>query len=211
MTEQPRFRRPAMLSPEQAEAIVGEEDPAERSEIAHTTAQAMVFGGRDSAEDPELVQRLIALVDSEGLEAVAEIWSQSPADTLPGALWRLYLLREWGRRDPDTIAERYRLGANNAEVAGVVAGVASPLGPEEIREMLDAVLSGVYRGDLAVALERAGSFLRVLATGSAMDADWVETSDADAATLLTRRAGSLLDTAGELEDAASLYRADRLH
>lgn len=208
---QHRFRRPAMLSPEQAEAIVGEEDPAERSEIAHTTAQAMVSGGRENAEDPELVERLIALVDSEGLEAVAEIWSQSPSDTLPGALWRLYLLREWGRRDPDTIAERYRLGAQNAEVAGVVAGVASPLGPVEIREMLDAVLSGVYRGDLAVALERAGSFLRVLATGSAMDADWVETSDTDAASLLTRRAGSLLDTAGELEHAASLYRADRLY
>ncbi|MGC0272019.1 hypothetical protein ACO0LV_03355 [Pseudactinotalea sp. Z1739] len=208
--EQHRFRRPAMLTPEQAEAIVGEEDPAARSEIAHTTAQAMVSGGREGAEDPELVERLIALVDTEGLEAVAEIWSQSPPDTLPGALWRLYLLREWGRRDPDTIAERFRLGANRAEVAGVVAGVADPVGPEEIRRMLDAVLSGVYRGDLGVALERAGSFLRVLATGSALDADWVETHDADTAQILTRRAGSLLDTAAELEEAASLHRAGRL-
>src|SRR5699024_705579 len=124
--------------------------------------QAMLAGGRENAEDPDLVERLIALVDTEGLEAVAEIWSQSPADTLPGALWRLYLLRAWGRRDPDTIADRYRLGAHRAEVAGVVAGVADPVGPQEIRHMLDAVLSGVYRGDLGVALERAGSFLRVL-------------------------------------------------
>ncbi|HLS25324.1 MAG TPA: hypothetical protein VK063_05555 [Beutenbergiaceae bacterium] len=208
---QPRFRRPAMLSPEQAEMIVGEEDPAERAEIAHTTAQAMVSRGRQSAEDEQLQQRLIEFVDTEGLEAVAEIWSHSPPDTLPGALWRLYVLREWARRDPDTIAERYRLGAHRAEVAGVVAGVADPIGPQEIRQMLDAVLSGVYRGDLAVALERAGSFLRVLATGSAMDADWKEEEDADFAQLLTRRAGSLLDTAKELEHAASLYRADRLH
>ena len=191
--------------------IVGEEDPAERAEIAHTTAQAMVSRGRQSGEDEQLQQRLIQFVDTEGLESVAEIWSHSPPDTLPGALWRLYVLREWARRDPDTIAERYRLGAHRAEVAGVVAGVADPLGPQEIRQMLDAVLSGVYRGDLAVALERAGSFLRVLATGSAMDADWKEEHDADLAQLLTRRAGSLLDTASELEHAASLYRADRLH
>ncbi len=206
----PHFRRPAMLSPEQADAIVGDEDPAQRSQIAHTTAQAFIDGGREGAEDDDLVQRLIALVDHEGLDAVAEIWAQSPADTLPGALWRLYLLREWGRRDPDTIAERYRLGAHRAEVAEVVAGVANPLGPPEIRTMLDAVLSGVYRGDLGVALDRAAAFLRVLATGSAMDADWVEQSDEPGAHQLTRRAGSLLDTAGELERAAVLWQAEKL-
>lgn len=207
---QPRFRRPAMLTPEQSEAIVGDADPALRSEMAHTTAQALVHGGREGAADPELVQRLIALVDTEGLDAVAELWAQSPAHTLPGALWRLYLLREWVRRDPDTIAERYRLGAHRAEVAGVVAGVATPSGPEEIRRVADAVLSGVYRGDLGVALDRAAAFLRVLATGSAMDADWVELSDSERAGLLTRRAGSLLDTAADLEESAGLWRADRL-
>lgn len=205
-----RFRRPAMLSPDQADAIMGDEDPSVRSEIAHSTAQALVRGGREGSEDPELVQRLIELVDTEGLDAVAEIWSQSPPDTLPGAMWRLYLLREWARRDPDTIAERYRLGAHRAEVEDVIAGVAGPLGPQEIRQMLDALLSGVYVGDLDVALDRAGAFLRVLATGSALDADWVESADADGARDLTRRAGALLDTATDLEHAAGLWRADRL-
>src|SRR5690625_5117888 len=107
-----------MLSPEQAEAIVGDEDPARRSEVAHTTAQAVVSGGREGADAPDIIDRLIALVDRDGRDVVAEIWYQSPADTLPGALWRLYLLREWGSRDEDTIAERYRLGADRAEVAG---------------------------------------------------------------------------------------------
>ena len=37
-----RFRRPAMLEPEDAENIVGEKDPAFRSDIAHTTAQLFV-------------------------------------------------------------------------------------------------------------------------------------------------------------------------
>lgn len=205
-----RFRRPAMLSPEQAEAIVGDIDPAVQSEAAHTTATAIVHGGRAASDDSALVDRLVHLVDSEGIDTVAALWADSPPDTLPGALWRLYLLREWTRRDPQTIAERYRLGVERAEVAGAVAGVADTPGPEEIRTLADAVLSGVFRGDLDVALERAGAFCRVLATGSALDADGIAGSDAHAATRVTRNAGALLDTASELEQAASLWRAERL-
>lgn len=209
MSEQ-RFRRPAMLSPEQAEQIVGDIDPAVKSEAAHTAAAAIVHGGRAASDDPALVERLVQLVDTEGLDTVAALWAESPPDTLPGALWRLYLLREWTRRDPRTIAERYRLGVERAEVAGAVAGVADTPGPEEIRTLADAVLSGVFRGDLDVALERAGAFCRVLATGSAVDADAIAASDDDVATRVTRSAGALLDTATQLEDAASLWRADRL-
>ncbi|WP_338049702.1 hypothetical protein [Ruania rhizosphaerae] len=216
MLTRPTFRRPAMLSPETAEAIPGEPDPAERNELAHTTALALVHGARttEPAASPEadaaMVRRLVELVDTEGLDLLVQLWSRSPADTLPGALWRLYLLREWTRRDPRTIADRYHLGLHQAEVAGVVAGVAGPTGPEEIQSVADAVLHGVFRGDLAVALDRAGAFLRVLAAGSAMDADWVELSDDARATELTRRAGSLLETAEDLEQAASLWRAGKL-
>ncbi|HLS14846.1 MAG TPA: hypothetical protein VK095_10065 [Beutenbergiaceae bacterium] len=207
---QQRFRRPAMLAPDQADAIASDADPTARSEVAHTIAQALVRGGREGSQDQELLERLIALVDHEGLDAIAELWAQSPAETLPGALWRLYLLREWVQRDPSTIAERYRLGIHRAEVAGVVAGVADPAGPQEIRRIVDAVLSGVYGGDLSVALDRAAAFVRVLATGSAMDADWLELSDSERATALTRRAGALLDTAADLEEAAGLWRTGRL-
>nr|WP_156253246.1 hypothetical protein [Pseudactinotalea terrae] len=199
-----------MLSPEQAEAIVGDVDPAVRSEAAHTTATAIVHGGRAASDDAALVERLVSLVDTEGIDTVAALWADSPAETLPGALWRLYLLREWTRRDPRTIAERYQLGVARAEVAGAVAGVADAPGPEEIRTLADAVLSGVFRGDLDVALERAGAFCRVLATGSALDADSVATSSGHAATRITRHAGALLGTAEELEQAAALWRAERL-
>lgn len=209
MTER-RFRRPAMLSPAAADEIVGDIEPAVRSEAAHTTATAIVHGGRAASDDAELVERLVHLVDTEGLDTVAALWADSPADTLPGALWRLYLLREWTRRDPRTIAERYRLGLVRAEVAGAIAGVADTPGPEEIRTVADAVLSGVFQGELDVALERAGAFCRVLATGSAVDADAIASSDDDVATRVTRSAGALLDTAGQLEDAATLWRAGRL-
>lgn len=205
-----RFRRPAMLDPAQAELIEGDEDPALRSEVAHTSAQALVRGGREGAEDTELVRRLVELVDTEGLDAIAALWSRSPHTTLPGILWRLYLLREWVRRDPVAIADRYRLGLERAEVAGAVAGVAEPPGPEEVSHVCDKVLSGLFDGDLAVALERAAAFLRVLATGSAMHADWIEEDDDDLAFRVTRRAGALLTTAEEFEEAAGLYRAGRL-
>jgi hypothetical protein len=199
-----------MLDARRAEELVGDVDPALLSEAAHTSAGALVHGGRLRSEDPDLVARLVALVDDEGLDAIASLWSRSPADTLPGALWRLYLLREWVRRDPRTISDRYRLGVQRAEVAGAVAGVAGPPGPAEVVALADAVLTGVYSADVAVALERAGSFLRVLATGSALDADWIEGSDEEQAVRVTRRASALLTTAEELERAAELWRHGRL-
>ena len=206
----PRPRRPAMLEPAMAEQIVGDEDPAVRSEIAHQTAQILVGEGRSRADDPELVDRLVTLVEREGLDAVATLWSRSPSSTLPGALWRLYLLREWVRRDPRQVSERYRLGERRAEVAGVVAGVAQPPGPQEVVDVCDAVMSGMFTGDLAVQLDRAAAFLRVLAPGTALDADWIDDDDDELAFQVTRRAGALLTTAEELESAAALWRADRL-
>ncbi len=207
----PRFRRPAMLDPQQADELPGGIDPALRSQVAHTSAAALVHRGRsDAPDDPALAGRLVRLVEAEGLDVVAALWADSPPASLPGALWRLYVLREWVRRDPHTLAERYRLGVSAAPVHDVVAGVASPPGPTELRDVVDAVLSGVYTGDLDVALERGAAFCRVLATGAAFDADYVEGTDADAAARLTRGASSLVRTAEELEHAAALWRTDRL-
>lgn len=196
-----------MLDPRAAEELPGDLDPALRGEVAHTTANALVHGGRAS-EDPAVVDRLVRLVEAEGLDLVAGLWSDSPPHTLPGALWRLYALREWVRRDPRTVAARYGLGEQRAEVHGVIAGVAAPPGPAEVAEVVDAVLSGVYTGDLAVALERAAAFCRVLATGASLDADLVP--DESEATRLTHGAAGLTRTAEELEEAAGLWRAGTL-
>lgn len=210
MTEHHRRpRRPAMLDPKAADELPGDIDPALRSEVAHTTANAVVHQGR-AAEDPEVVARLVGLVEAEGLDTVAGMWADSPPTTLPGALWRLYVLREWVRRDPRTIAERYRMGVERAEVHDAVAGVAGTPGPDEVSQVVDAVLSGVFAGDLAVALERGGAFCRVLATGAAFDADHLEDRDADLAGRLTHGASGLVRTAEELEVAAGLWRAGRL-
>ncbi len=203
-----RPRRPAMLDPQTAERIVDDVDPAQRSQAAHTTAAVLVERGRAGAENPELLARLVALVDTEGLDTIAELWSQSPPTTLPGALWRLYLMREWVRANPRRIADRFALGRQRAEVSGVIAGVVEPPGPSDVADLADAVLAGVYEGDLDVALYRAGAFFRVIATGSALDADWI--FDDAVAHRLTRRASALQRTAEELESAAELWRAGRL-
>ncbi|MDR1426233.1 MAG: hypothetical protein LBJ08_00515 [Bifidobacteriaceae bacterium] len=209
MSEPRRFRRPAMLDPRVAEEIPGDVDPALRSEIAHDTANALVVRGRETVQtDPDVVDRLLRLVESEGIGVLAAVWSASPADSLPGALYRLYLLREWTRQDP-RLAERYRLGTARAEVDEVVAGAAAPPGPVELRNLADAVLSGVFTGDLDVALNRAAAFCRIVAVGTALDADLMDLpADASKA---TRRAKAMIGTAEDLERAARRWRAGTLN
>ena len=81
-------RRPARLEDAQAEAIIGAPDPAEASLLAHETAQALVDGGRGRAGDPELVARLVGLVESEGLKIKGALYftCMGRGETLAGQL-----------------------------------------------------------------------------------------------------------------------------
>jgi hypothetical protein len=187
-------------------------DPARVTEVAHETAAVIVRTGR-AAHDPELTSRLVALVDDLGLSTLAELWADRPARSLPGALWRLYVLREWVRRDPLGASADYAAGIRYADVPHVVAGVAEPPGPAEIQKLADAILTGVFEGDLAIALQRASSFCRVVAAGRAQranDADGVEAMDPQWGSAHTRRAASLLTTADDLEACARLWSQDDL-
>ncbi|MDR1799059.1 MAG: thymidine phosphorylase [Bifidobacteriaceae bacterium] len=211
MNQPHKFRRPAMLDPRVADELPGGVDPAVLAELAHSSASALVERARrTAAEDPELVQRLLTLVETEGLEVVASLWAQAPADSLPGALWRVYLLREWVRRDPHTVSERYKLGITREQVAEVVAGAERPPGPQEMLQLADSVLSGLYTGELDVALERAAAFARILTTGGAMDADWIDDTEPARGAQVTRQAAQLLTMAEGLERAAALWRAGTL-
>ena len=203
----PRPRRPALLGPNALDTFGGGQAPAALAEAAHASAAAIVDAGRGS-DDPEVTARLVRLVDEHGLDTIADLWAGRPARSLPGALWRLYVVREWVRRDAVGAAHDYAAGFALAQVPHVIAGVAQPPGPEQVRDLADAVLTGVYAGDLAVALERAGAFCRVVAAGRALRAD--DEPDPAAATTSTRRAASLLQTADDLENAARAWRAHDL-
>ncbi len=201
-----RPRRPALFGPTVMDTFVGEPDPAQRIEAAHTTAAALVSHGRRSA-DPRETARLVALADDQGLDAIAQLWADRPADTLPGALWRLFALRAGILADPAAYAAAFDAGRHRAPVDEVVAGVGQPLGVDEVRLLADRVLSGAFDADLAVALERAGAFCRVVATGWALQAD---DEDEASATATTRKAADLARTGTQLVAAAGLWRAGAL-
>jgi len=188
------------------ETYGGAPDPAELAEAAHTTAMLLVQSGRES-RDLAARERLVALVEQVGLDTVADLWAQRPARSLPGALWRLYALREWVRRESVEAAADYAAGQAIAPVHQVVAGAADPPDPQALRVLVDQVLHGVFAGDLAVALERAGAFCRVVVAGRVHRADELEASEPDAAAALTRSSAALRDTAEDLEAAAGLWRS----
>jgi hypothetical protein len=198
------FTRPAMPGRALFDALPGGEDPAARVEAGLRLAELLVRGARTS-EDRAVVDRVVTLADDQGLDLLAELWSQAPAETLAGALWRLYLLRAWVRRHPSAAAREFDAGRAFAPVHEVVAGVVDPPGPDEVIALVDVVLRGLVSGDLAVTLERAAAFARVVATGRAALA---EAGSPDAAGTRTRAAARLQDTAADLERAARFERTN---
>lgn len=148
------------------DAIESGTDPARVREAADQAATVLVRGARES-DDPATADRLLHLADTEGIETIAEVWSGAPADTLAGCLWRLFLLRSWVHAAPVRVAREFEAGRSSAQVARVVAGVADPPGPDQLRAMVDQVLRGVAGSDFADVLFRAAAFSRVVAAGRA--------------------------------------------
>lgn len=210
MPDQPhRFHRPQQMPPEQIALYGDTVDPAQVSQIAHETAAILVRTGRAS-DDPELTTKLVNLVEELGLSTVAELWSRQPAVSLPGALWRLYALREWIRRDPVGVSVDYSDGRTRADVLAAVAGSAEPPSPDAMRALGDAILAGVYDGELDTALDRAAAFCQVVSTGRAHRADLSDGHDEDGARSQTVSASALRTTAVDLARSAAAWRAGKL-
>lgn len=160
----PRPKRPALRA--DLTRLLAEEGVDEtwgRAELAAATAAAVVSAGRDAgATDPG---RFVALADEIGLDTLAELWRDEAPNSLPGALFAVYLMRTWCRTDAESVARLWQAGRGYAPADEVVAGVADDAGPAAVELLADAVLAGAYRGDFAVALERAAAFFRVIAEG----------------------------------------------
>ncbi|WP_067439175.1 hypothetical protein [Nocardioides jensenii] len=148
------------------DGLVGGADPALVSEAAERAAQLLVRGAHDS-DDREVAGRLLHLAEVEGLETLADLWSGAPADSLAGCLWRLYVLRAWVHASPQLAAAQFEAGRATAQVARVVAGVADPPGPDQVRTMIDTVLTGISESAFADVLLRAAAFARVISVGRA--------------------------------------------
>ncbi len=192
--------RPAFFSEAALEAHGPAYDPVEAIHAAHETASALVHAGR-AAADPDLTTRLVAIVDDIGLSTLAELWSGRPARSLPGALWRLYVLREWVRRSPEEASREYAAGMRFTAPNHAVAGVAEPPGPVEMGRVIDEILRGVFDGDLGVALERAAAFCRVIAAGRA---------DLSSGEEAAEQAANVLVLGDDLAACARLWRVNTL-
>jgi len=202
MSDSPReFHKPIRRPAELFDRLFAADDPAEVSRVAHSTAHALLSRVR---ADPsvDVVERLVAFTDDHGIDDIAELWSRSPARSLPGALWRLYLLQLMIHDDAATAALLYERGrVEMATVDPVVVGAPAPAGPEELVQLIDTILRGLFEGDFAVALDRAAAFCRVQASGS---------THLERASALTTRALRLSTYAEDLSAAAALWRRDAL-
>jgi hypothetical protein len=204
------FHKPTQFSSSRFEAFKGGEDPAQISRVAHETAHALLARVR-SDPDPQIVERLVAYTDEHGIDAVAELWSRSTPRSLPGALWRIYLVRVLIRQDPATISYLYQRGIEvTTTIDPVVAGASVPTGPEEIIALADQILRGLFAGDFAVALDRAAAFCRVTAAGCTSIADDLEPTEPSRSSELTSRALRLSTTAQEFSSCARLWRSHSL-
>jgi hypothetical protein len=129
---------------------------------ADALARTVLECGRASRQQAE---RLVGLAEEVGLAPLAQVWGSAEPDTLPGALWALYLLRTWCHRQGAEVADLYRTGRADAEVADVIAGVAELPGAGDVRTAADAILRAAFGADFSLALTRAAAFHRVVAAG----------------------------------------------
>ncbi|MDN5587212.1 MAG: hypothetical protein L0G69_11700 [Brevibacterium sp.] len=185
---QPRFHRPIPLA--DLDSVTATSDPVARSETSHATA-ALLLGDSRGQRDEAATKRFVELADDIGLEVIAEMWSAAPAVSAPGALWRLYALREWILTAPRELAEMFATGQRRMTAEGlgldeILAGVELPAGPDEVARAIDEILAGAFRGDVVIALLRAAAFVGMCAEG---------TADSEAATRLRQFAKDLKDAA----------------
>ncbi|WP_288766265.1 hypothetical protein [uncultured Varibaculum sp.] len=200
-------RRPAMLDAEQAENIPSAEDAASSSEVAHLVAQTLLGIEKESDEN---VQRLRQLLESGGIDTVSELWSTSPASTLPGTLWRLYLVYQWYLRNPQLVNERFQQGLAALDIGDIFSREHSDKSVANLMDKLAALWQAQTSiAELAPLLDRVSDFLQVLASG--VSAEWIKDSRDELADAVTLRPQALLQTADDLKLSARAAKANHLN
>lgn len=206
------FHRPVRMSADRLEASLSMDpadwvqDPAEVHAIAHHTARVLLERGSDGASR-ELVDRLVSFADSHGLDTLAELWSTASPASLPGALWRLYLIRSVVQHNLEDVKTLFERGMEDlGTIDTVVAGAPDPLSAEGLARLVDDIVRGVFVGELAEALLRASAVARAVSAG-AISMAWAHDEHAS---YFTTRSLNWSVIADELAHAATLSRASTL-
>lgn len=190
--------------------MAGGADPQELRELASSTAAALLDRVHHS-QDPVIVQRVISVVDTEGIEPIAELWASSDAQSLPGILWRLYVMRTWMQRNQKSLAVLWREGELPPTAASAITGINTSPEADDIAQTADSILAGAFTGDFAVALERASSFTAVVARALVKRAQRPENSQPARRTSILKNAKSLATTSQDFVVGARLWREGELY
>lgn len=209
-----KFRRPAMLDPQQADNLVGEDDIAISLGLAHDTAAALLHSNPGNVEEENFRQGVLRVLAQEGPDLVSELWDKAPADSLPGVLWRLYLLREWMRREPRQVEEFWECWSVPSDLLqqklSALPHMLQPLEPTDIYGKIDDLLLGNISTDLADLLAEVVVFLQALALTRAQQASWIKDDKHALAFTITRRAAAIWKTAEEIHVARNLALQGRI-
>ena len=170
------------MAPSQLESVelnddsLWEQHPEQALALAHETAQLLVSrGSRDG--DHHIPERLQAFIEAEGLDTLAELWAPAEASSLPGALWRLVVMRHHLEKRSDVVADLVERGIQRlTTIDPVVAGIAEPVTAEGVLRLLDDLFSGSFRGELGPALNRASALARLVSAGLL---DWPQVPDSE--------------------------------
>jgi hypothetical protein len=194
------------VEPSTFDQLEGALDPALQLQLAHDTATTLVARVRDDGTT-EVLQRILDYSRDNGLGEIAELWAAAPAHSLPGALWRLYVIHASIIADPDIAAHAYQCGVDNLNtIDEVVAGARQPTGPDDIRDLADEILGGAFTGELADALDRAAAYCRIEAHGVTSLIAGTEIGSS----AMLERAATLADFSKDLLACAQLSRNQRL-
>lgn len=182
------FSQPVRMSSSHLELIEAPEDmlwerhPERALELAHDTAQMLV--NRQSPQSPgEVLGRLMEFVDSEGIDTLAELWAPAEPSSLPGALWRLFVMRKLLSSRSDVLADLVDRGlAQLSTIDPVLVGAEEPVSAEGVLEIVDKILEGTFSGRLSSAFERAAALARVVSAGLL---DWPESESSSSTTALS--------------------------
>ena len=207
-----RPHKPVAMSPWRLEAAESEEDalwrlhPERQMAIAHDTAH-LLARGQEALEQKEILQRLRAFVDREGLDTLAELWSGADPVSLPRALYRLFQLREQVVAHPHELSQLMTMGIESLHtIDPYVVGAEVPVTAESVLTIIDQILAGSFTGDLAHELDRAASLSKLVSAGVLA---WSERNGGDEHALALN---SLVwgDVAKELADCAVRERKGQL-
>lgn len=225
MTRQ--FHRPVLMEPAEAERYTGAEDTAATSALAHQSAQLLIGGYLGADTDTTLsAAGLRKVVASHGVDVIGELWATSPAGTLPGALWRLLLLREWIERDPALVESRYAtavtISDDDAAQARFEAALSQGQRVDSVAQVQaqlnELLLGGAFAGSQRTSSRRSRLYPTLLASAALLERlsraseqdSWITDENDPLYDVVTARARALATTAAELREAASKAAVGKL-